>query len=147
MAKAYGARQGRRNTSILEWRSLPAAATVAVVKPGASSPEELEALFEDAFVLRDRVAVAGLFEDGALLASAAGVHPAQGRAAIAALAARLWHANHTYVADPRQVLQADRTALVIGSHVINVARRGPGGWRYAIVFLDHREQTTERQGP
>jgi hypothetical protein len=45
------------------------------------------------------------------------------------------------------VLQAGDTALVIGSHVINVARRGLGGWRYAIALLDHQEQTTERLRP
>lgn len=114
---------------------------------GAGSPEELEALFEDAFVIRDRGAVAGLFEDRALLAAPAGSRVAQGRAAITALAVRLWESDRTYVADPRQVLQAGDTALVIGSHVINVARRGPDGWRYAIALLDMFYETTERQEP
>jgi ketosteroid isomerase-like protein len=116
-----------------------------LVKPGAGTPEELEALFEDAFVLRDRFAVAGLFEDRAVLACALGPQVAQGRAAIAALARGLWDGDRTYVADLRQVLQAGDTALVIGTHVINVARRGPDGWRYAIALLDRFDDTTERK--
>ena len=41
------------------------------MRPGARTPEELETLFEDAFVVRDRDALAQLFEDGAVLV---GVH-------------------------------------------------------------------------
>lgn len=113
------------------------------MKPGAASPEELEALFEDAFVIRDRVAVAGLFEAGAVLAGAAGAHVAQGPPAIAASVAHLWGTGQTYVADPRQVLQAGDTALVIGSHAISVARRGSDGWRYAIALLGRCNESTE----
>ena len=112
---------------------------------GANTPEELEALFEDAFVVRDQVAAAGLFEDGSVLACTTMARSARGRAAIAALVERLWAAHQTYVADPRQVLQAGDTALVIGPHVINVARRGPGGWRYAIALLSRFDDPTERQ--
>ena len=39
------------------------------MRPGARTPEELETLFEDAFVVRDRDAIAELFEDGGLLDS------------------------------------------------------------------------------
>lgn len=67
---------------------------------GASTPEELEALFEDAFVVRDRAAAAGLFEDGSVLACAAVPRAARGRVAIAALVERLWESDQTYVADP-----------------------------------------------
>jgi ketosteroid isomerase-like protein len=114
---------------------------------GASTPEELEALFEDAFVVRDQIAAAGLFERGSLLACTAVARPARGRPAIAELVERLWESDHIYVAEPRQVLQAGDTALVIGSHVINVARRGPAGWRYAIALLGEFEHTTGRQEP
>jgi len=114
---------------------------------GASTPEELEALFEDAFVVRDQVAAAGLFEDGSLLACTAMARPVRGRAAIAQLVERLWGSGQTYVAEPRQVLQAGDMALVIGSHVISVARRGPGGWRYAIALLGGFDDATERQDP
>ena len=114
---------------------------------GAGTPEELEALLEDAFVVRDRIAAAGLFEHGSVLACTALAHPTRGRAAIAELVERLWKSDQTYVADPRQVLQAGDTALVIGSHVISVARRGPGGWRYAIALLSGFDDATERQEP
>lgn len=113
---------------------------------GASTPEELEALFEDAFVVRDQIAAAGLFEDGSVLACTAVARSARGRAAIAALVERLWDSDEIYVADPRQVVQAGDMALVIGPHVINVARRGPGGWRYAIALLGGFN-ATERQEP
>lgn len=114
---------------------------------GAGTPEELEALFEDAFVVRDPVAVAGLFEDSSLFAYTAMPRLVHGRTAIAALVERLWDADQTYVADPRQVLQAGDTALVIGSHVINVVRRRRGGWRYAIALLDRFNDRNERQEP
>ena len=39
------------------------------MRQGARTPEELETLFEDAFVIRDRTALAGLFEDGAVLSA------------------------------------------------------------------------------
>jgi len=113
---------------------------------GAGTPEELEALFEDAFVVRDRRAVASLFEDSSVLAYPAAPRMAHGRAAITALVERIWDTDHTYVADPRQVLQAGDTALVIGSHVINVLRQSRGGWRYAIALVDRfDDNTTERQ--
>ena len=114
---------------------------------GASTPEELEALLEDAFVVRDQIAAAGLFEDGSVLACPATARPARGRAAIAEFVERLWESDQTYVADPRQVLQAGDMALVIGSRVISVARRSPGGWRYAIALLGGFDHATERQDP
>ncbi|MGH2896353.1 MAG: hypothetical protein ACRDPM_24220 [Solirubrobacteraceae bacterium] len=146
MAPAYAPGRVAWNTSFLEWRSLAAPGSVAVVKPGAGSPEELEALLEDAFVLRDQVAVACLFEDGGMLAWATGPRVAQGLAAIAALAERLWHAGQIYVADPRQVLQAGDMALVLGPHVTNVARREAGGWRYAIALLDDQDAYDRKAG-
>ena len=103
--------------------------------PGARTPEELETLFEDAFVTRDREALTGLFEDGALL-MAGDKRQARGRDEIARVATSVWEDGRTYVADPRQVLQARDTALVVADRSINVARRGSDRcWRYAIALL------------
>jgi hypothetical protein len=102
---------------------------------GARTPEELETLFEDAFVIRDRAALAGLFEERAVLVAGDG-RVARGSGAIARLATALWERDRTYVADPRQVVQARDLALILGEGAINVARRGgDGGWRYAIALL------------
>lgn len=115
------------------------------MSPAASTPEELDALFEDAFVVRDGLAAARLFEHGSVLACTAMTHAARGREAITALVERLWVAETSYVADPRQVLQAGDTALVVGSQVISVARRGPGGWRFAIALLGGFDDTTREK--
>jgi len=53
------------------------------MRPGARTPEELDALLEDAFVVRDRRALAALFEGDALLVDAAAgrrAAPARSRA-------------------------------------------------------------------
>ncbi len=103
---------------------------------GAQTPEELETLFEDALVIRDRVALAELFEVGAVLVADDGRRSARGREEIARLAAQMWECGHGYVADPRRVLQARDTALVVAEGGINVLRRGgDGAWRYAIALL------------
>lgn len=105
------------------------------MKRGARTPEELETLLEDAFVIRDREALTELFENGAVLVSS-DVHEARGEEEIARFARALWDRGRTYVADPRRVLQARDTALVVADRGINVARRGSdGAWRYAIAFL------------
>lgn len=103
---------------------------------GARTPEELETLLEDAFVLGDRLALIQLFEPAAVLAAGGGLDDARGHREIARVAAALWDSQHTYLADPRRVLQAGDTALVLGGRAINVARRGgDGSWRYAISIL------------
>ena len=105
------------------------------MKGGARTPEELETLLEDAFVLRDGEALSELFENGALLVSGH-VKEARGEEEIARFASALWDRDHTYVADPRRILQARNTALVVADRGINVARRGSDGvWRYAIALL------------
>jgi len=102
---------------------------------GAQTPEELETLLEDAFVVRDRQALAALFEDGAVLGAAGGLE-ARGGEAIAGLAGELWERELTYLADPRRVLRARDRALVIAGCGINVLHRGGDGtWRYAISLL------------
>ncbi len=106
------------------------------MRPGARTPEELETLFEDAFVVRDRDALAQLFEDGAVLVAGGGPREARGVEEIARLATAMWERDRTYLADPRRVLQARDTALVVADRGINVLRRGADGtWRYAISLL------------
>jgi hypothetical protein len=115
------------------------------MRPGARTPEELETLLEDAFVTRDHDSLAPLFEDGAVLAASNGRREAHGPEQISSLAGTLWETNRTYVADPRRILQARETALVVAAYGINVVRRGSdGAWRYAIALLS-LEHTTERE--
>ncbi len=111
------------------------------MRPGARTPEELETLFEDAVTVRDRDAIAELFEDGAVLVMADVAREARGAGEIARVAER-WPHDLAYLADPWRVLQARDTALVVAQHAINVVRRGEEGtWRYAISLLrcDDRE--------
>ncbi len=116
------------------------------MRPGASTPEELETLFEDAFVVRDSGALAGLFEDGAVLVAGGGPEQARGGEEIARFATALWERDRTYLADPRRVLQARDTALVVAERGINVLRRGRDGtWRYAIALLDIDDTTPKEQ--
>ena len=99
---------------------------------------------EDAFVLRDREAVARLFDAGGVLAAGEGAGDARGADAIARRAAALWDRERTYLAAPRRVIEADDTTLVIAHRATNVLRRaGDGNWRYAISLLD----IDERQAP
>jgi hypothetical protein len=113
---------------------------------GARSPEELETLFEDAFLVRDPEALAGLFEDGAVLVTSRGRPAARGGGEIAYAAAAMWEAGHTYLAEAGQVLQARDTALVVAEGGINVVRRGSdGAWRYAISLLSPERTTTKEE--
>jgi hypothetical protein len=110
----------------------------------ARHPEELETLLEDAFVLRDREAVAGLFEDDAVLGD--GSREARGGQAIARLVDELWNGDRAYLAGPSRLLQGRDTALIVAGHGINVARRGGDGcWRYAIAFLSSDHSSTEEE--
>ena len=116
------------------------------MRPGAHTPEELETLFEDAFLTRDRAALAQLFEEGAVLVAGDGPQQARGGEEIAQLAKAMWERDRTYVADPRRVLQARDTALVVAERSINVVRRGSdGAWRYAISLLSFAHTTKEEQ--
>jgi hypothetical protein len=104
------------------------------MRSGAQTPEELETQFEDAFVVRDRWTLAALFEDGAVLGAAG--REARGDEGIAGLAGELWECELTYLADPRHVLQARDSALVVSAGGINVLHRGAdGAWRYSIALL------------
>ena len=112
-----------------------------MLRLGASTPEELETLFEDAFVIRDREALALLFEEQAVLVAGATAAEARGEQ-IARIVAAMWDSEFTYLADPRRVLQARDTALVLTERGINVVRRGSDRrWRYAISLLDNHDPT------
>ncbi len=112
------------------------------MRPGARTPEELETLFEDAFVIRDREALAELFEDCAMLVD--GLREARGGDQIARLAGDMWESDLTYLAEPARVLQARNTGLILAKRGINVVRRGSdGAWRYAIALLSRDGATTE----
>lgn len=102
----------------------------------AHTPEELETLFEDAFVLRDRAQLCALFDAPAVMARGDG-DEARGPEAIGRAASDLWAGGRAYVGGARRVLQADDTALVVSIAGIHVARRDrDGAWRLAISLLD-----------
>lgn len=116
------------------------------MRPGARTPEELETLFEDAFVTRDREALAELFEEGAVLDAGDGLAEARGGEQIALFATAMWERDRTYLANPRRILQACDTALVVAERGVNVMRRGrDGGWRYAIALLSLDHSTKEEE--
>jgi len=94
------------------------------MRSGARTPEELETLLEDAFVVRDRGAVVDLFEPDGLLADRA-MHTARG-AAIGPFVAQLWAQDLTYLSRPDRVLQACDTALIVAAGAISVVRRSDG---------------------
>jgi hypothetical protein len=97
---------------------------------GARSPEELEMLFEDALVVGDTDALRDIFEAGAILVTAAGAE-LRGRDAIADACLG------DVVTAPSRILQAGRTALVLGLRSVSVVRRGTDhAWRYAITVRD-----------
>jgi len=108
---------------------------------GARTPEELETLFEDICVTRDPTALAGLFEEQAVLMADDG-HTVRGGDAITCLMMELWEGNQIYVANPLRVVQARDIALIVGERSINVARRGgDGDWRYVIALPFVRERS------
>lgn len=108
---------------------------------GARTPEELEALFEDALLIHDYQTLAALFEEGAVL----GVGNDQcvcGSMSIAKLALSLWDGDQSYVAAPQRVIQARDIALIVAERAVNVARRGSdGAWRYAVALVRFEEVT------
>src|SRR6185312_4755484 len=73
----------------------------AVMDGGACTPEQLETLLEDAFMLQDHQALAQLFHPAAILVAGWGLPEARGHQQIAHVAAQLWASNGLYVADPR----------------------------------------------
>jgi hypothetical protein len=103
-------------------------------------------LFEDAFVLRDRAALAGLFDDGSMLVAGDEQLQARGGEQVARLASTLWERDLGYIAAPRRVLQARDITLIVADGAINIARRGSdGAWRYAIALLAHTQTNGNRR--
>jgi len=136
MARLYVRRAAIGNTTFLAWTWRAGARSVAAMTSGAQTPEELDTLLEDAFVLRDGAMLGQLFDDGAVFANARGGPVARGGAAIGRALGELWATGGTYVAGPRHVLQAGGTALVVGDGAIHVARRDSDGvWRAVIAVL------------
>jgi hypothetical protein len=114
------------------------------VTQGARTPEELETLFEDAYVLRDPGAFAPLFEARAVLVAGGVTGEVRGSEQIARSASALWSRDRTYVADPWRVVQARDLALVLATQSTSVMRRGADGvWRYAISLLAIDQPTKE----
>jgi hypothetical protein len=117
------------------------------MSPGARSPEELEVLLEDAFVVGDAATVADLFDPDAVLVSGWTAGPARGRAEIAALAAMMRQHGFAYLAEPRRVVQTADMTLVLAAGAVNVMRRDRRlGWLYAISLLGVRD-ADERDRP
>lgn len=105
------------------------------MESSASTPEELETLFEDAILLRDPGALAALFDDGAVLATGRQA-PAWGGDTIVQHVLVHWHDEYVFIADPRCVVQARNIALIVAAHSIHVAQRDCDGiWRYRILLL------------
>jgi hypothetical protein len=98
----------------------------------ARSPEDLEMLLEDAFVLRDAAVLADLFEPGAVVASVDGQHR------VTDIGDAIWELR--YWSDPRRIVYSARTAVVVGGRAVNVMHWSEdGSWRYAICVFDERE--------
>jgi hypothetical protein len=115
------------------------------MSPGARTPEELETLLEDVFVVRDARASADLFEADAVLAARLGGREARG-SAIGVLLEDLQADGVTYVAEPRRILRVADTALIVAERAISVARRAGSRWRYSIALLE-TDTTTKGRHP
>jgi ketosteroid isomerase-like protein len=116
------------------------------VVTGARTPEELETLVEDAFVMRDLDELSALYHEGAVLVPGAGEPEARGGEAIGRAVAALWGNGGTYVGGSRRVLQARDTALVVADAGVHVVRRAAdGGWRVAISLLGLENSTKQEE--
>jgi hypothetical protein len=102
---------------------------------GAASPEELETLLEDAFLLHDQQALPGLFAGHAVLSSADGRPDAHGRSDIARRIGAIWDQGGGYLSHAPRVVQAGPTALILAGPAVHVVNRSGGSWRYLISCL------------
>ncbi len=117
------------------------------MRTGASTPEELESLLEDAFVVGDPAALAALFDTAGILAVGQDDVEMCDGAANARFGAAICERGFTYLADPIRVLQAHDMALIVTDRAVNVMRRGSDGrWRYAISLL-HTDDTNPNGEP
>ena len=93
------------------------------------SPEELEALLEDALLLHDAEAVAALFENRGVLVTELGVVAAREQAADVL-------AERDFVASTRSVSVLDDIAVVVGEHTVNISCRGiDKRWRLVVAVM------------
>jgi steroid delta-isomerase-like uncharacterized protein len=114
------------------------------MRDGARTPEELETMLEDAYLLHDREALPQLFADGAVLAPGIEGSEARGMEGVARTIRARWARGDTYVANVDRVLQSRGTALVLGARSVSVMRRGQDRrWRYAISLLS--PEPTEKE--
>jgi hypothetical protein len=103
---------------------------------GAATPEEMDMLLEDAFVLRGRSELGALFEEGAIALTTLD-REARGRSAITEAMAWLWERDLTYVAETPHVVQVNDLALLVTAAGTHVLRRAPDGtWRSAISIFN-----------
>jgi hypothetical protein len=131
-------RAGNVDTTKLVFTNAGRGSSFAAMQTGARTPEELETLLEDAFVMRDHTAAAGLFERDAVIGSSETVQ-ARGHALIVQLTQAMVAREQLFVAGSARVLQVRRTALMAGPSATSVAHRTlDGAWRYSITLLhDH----------
>ncbi len=100
----------------------------------ACTPEELDALLEDAFVTSEAEALSGMFAEGSALAIGEGPDTARG----------LWPSALRRRAPPGGA--GRDTVLVLADGAINVLRRGSdGAGRYAIALLSLDPTPTREQ--
>jgi len=134
------------NSTFVAWTARRPLRSFEAMTAGARSPEELDTLIEDAFVLRDRAGLDALFDDRAVVVEVGGSE-AWGAEAIARSLSHLWAHGRTYVAHTRRVVQTPDTALVIADSAIHVLRRdGDGAWRATITLLELRASNRPEDG-
>ena len=110
----------------------------------ARTPDELDALLEDASVLDDPASFRALFDERALLVDPWG-REARGADAIAGAFREIRSREGAYVACSSRVLRNGDSALVVADGGIHVMRRTRGRvWRVTISLLDPSTRTEER---
>jgi hypothetical protein len=105
------------------------------VTRGAASPEELETLLEDAFLIHDQESLTELFAGHAVLSSAHGGPDARGRPDITRRIGGIWEQGGSYLAHAPHIVQTGPTALVLAGQAVHVVTRSGGSWRYLISWL------------
>jgi hypothetical protein len=134
------------NTSNVVLVAVPRSSSLPAMQAGARTPEELETLLEDAFLMRDRGALSGLFAKRAVLGGGDGSQVAHGRTQIVQAATMGWAREEAYIAAPLRVLQTRNTALITSGCAISVARRSSNGaWHYSIALLRSQPQPQPRR--
>ena len=103
---------------------------------GAASPEELEAMLEDAcLLLNGTTFLTKLFDVDAVLL-ARGRSQVRGRPVIANVIISQLRNGGSYVAAPQLVMQSGPLALIISANATSVVKRNLDGWHYVISRLD-----------